>query len=138
MSRSSGEGRSPAPDRRAQVEPLAALAAVFAVVVGLGLYAGALDGAVPPDQEPEPAPTVVDSVADAASDPTGVVEPSLLPTAQSTVPDDRRVNATLTAGSERWVVGPPVPEGPTDRAARRVGVRTGDGIALGRLRVVVW
>lgn len=142
MSRSSGEravdaSRTTAPGR-AQVEPLAALAAVFAVVAGLSIYAGALDGAVPPEREPRLAPTAVDSVADAASDPTGVVVPSRLIGAQNATPAGRRLNATLTAAGERWAVGPPIPDGATDRAARRVGVRADDGVALGRLRVVVW
>jgi len=132
-----GMGRSRA--RRAQVEPLAALAAVLAVTVGLALYAGALDEAVPRDREPRRSPSAVDAVRDAASDPTGVVHPDRLSRAlDGAAPPGRRANATLVAAGHRWTAGPAVPPGATDRATRRVGVRTADGVALGSLRVVVW
>lgn len=128
--------------RRAQVEPLAALAAVLAVVVGLGLYAGALDDAAPRERERRLAPITVDGVADGASGPTGVLDPERLPAALDAAPDGRRVNATLTTDDGRWTAGPAPPVEATDRAARRVGVRPGDGTAssveLGRLRVILW
>lgn len=145
MSRSSGEaaglgaGRAGrAGRRRAQVEPLAALAAVFAVVVGLGVYAGALDAAVPAPREERLAPTALDAVVAAASGPTGAVAPTRLPAARHAGPAARRLNATLHAAGRRWTTGPPVPRGADDRASRRVTVRLPPGRrVVGRLRVVV-
>lgn len=144
MSRSSAERRAVGPEQgpgRGQVEPLAALAAVFAVTIGFGLYAGTLQAAVPEPSATDLSPTVLDAVAGAASHPTGVVVPARLSDALAAAPDDTSVNATLTAARRRWHAGPPVPVNATDRAGRRVSVETGTAtsrIALGRLRVVVW
>lgn len=142
MSRSSAEAATPssrASLRRGQVEPLAALAAVFAVTVALGLYAGALQSASPPVAEPDPAPPALDAVAGAASDATGVLDPGRLAPALGAAPDDRRVNATLTADGRQWRVGPPTPATVSGRAGRRVAVATAPNrTAVGRLRVIVW
>lgn len=124
---------------RGQVEPLAALAAVFAVVVGLGIYAGALDAVVPAPRAERLAPAAADAVSAAATDPTGVVDPGRLPAAIDAGPRGHRLNATLRAGDRRWTAGPPVPASATDRASKRVSVRgPADRPAVGRLRVVVW
>jgi hypothetical protein len=138
MSRSSGELLSRA-GSRAQVEPLAALAAVFAVIVGLGVYAGALDAVVPAPGREEIAPTALDATVAATSDPTGAVAPGRLANASDATPEGRQLNATLRTNGRRWTVGPPIPAGGGDRASRRVAVRwSSDRTALGRLRVVVW
>lgn len=142
MSRSSGDapGDPVASVReRGQVEPLAALAAVLAVVVGFGLYTGALHAAVPGPTDEELAPTVLDALVGTTSDPTGVVDPARLPAALATGPDRQLVNATLVAVGRRWAAGPPIPDDASDRARRRVAVDVGPNrTAVGSLRVVVW
>lgn len=123
---------------RAQVEPLAALAAVFAVGVGLTLYVGALDGALAAlDDDREMAPTAADAfLAEAAT--FGVVDPPLTRAADTARPTGYDLNATLTAGGGRWQAGPTRP--PTaDCVERRVSVRTAPGtVRTGRLEVCVW
>jgi hypothetical protein len=142
MSRSSAECSGPygwAPVNRGQVEPLAALAAVFAVTAAFGLYTGTLQAALPEATGADLAPTALDAVAEAASDRTGVVDPTHLSTAPAVGPEGRRLNATLTAADRRWGAGPPIPAAASDRATRRVAVDTASNrTAVGRLRVVVW
>ena len=140
MSRSSGEGRvRPLGRLRAQAEPLAALTAVFAVTVGLGIYTGALHAAIPVPDDRHLAPTALDAVADRVGDDTGVLSPKRLGSAPAVAPDGHRLNATLTADGRRWRVGPPTPTAASDRAGRRVPVRVAPNrTAVGRLRVVVW
>ncbi|WP_336134656.1 DUF7285 family protein [Natronomonas amylolytica] len=134
---SSSDRASPSPDR-AQVEPLAALAAVFAVGVGLSLYAGALDGALAAlDDDREMAPTAADAfVAEASS--FGVVDPPLSTAAEAARPTGYRLNATLSVGEHRWQAGPPRPR-TADCVERRVSARTAPGtVRPGRLEVCVW
>lgn len=142
MSRSSGDGpRHPLGTvaERGQVEPLAALAAVFALTVGLGLYTGALHAAVPTPTDDELAPTALDAIVGTASGPTGVIDPERLPAALAAGPDRHRTNATLAAAGRHWAVGPPLPGEASDRARRRVAVDVGPNrTAVGGLRVVVW
>ncbi|WP_254831129.1 DUF7285 family protein [Haloglomus salinum] len=142
MSRSSAECSGPygwAPVSRGQVEPLAALAAVFAVTAALGLYTGALQAAIPEPTGADLAPTALDAVAEAVSDRTGVVDPTRLSAAPGAGPEGRRLNATLTAADRRWCAGPPIPAAASDRAARRIAVDTAvSRTTVGRLRVVVW
>ncbi|MFB6205036.1 MAG: hypothetical protein ABEJ05_00705 [Haloglomus sp.] len=121
------------------MEPLAALAAVFAVTLGLGLYVGALHGVVPEPTASVLAPMALDAVAGAASGPTGVVDPERLSSAVANGPDGHRLNLTLAASERRWRVGPSPPTAASDRAARRVAVAVSEArTAVGRLRVVVW
>jgi hypothetical protein len=142
MSRSSGERLATGPEPgtgRAQVEPLAALAAVFAVTIGFGIYTGALGAAMPAPDETAPTRSALDAVAGAASDDTGVVTPDRLGTALDAAPGEHRVNATLTTAERRWTAGPPTPASSADRATRRVAVATTpDRTRVGRLRVVLW
>lgn len=127
MSRSSG--------RRAQVEPVAALAAVFAVCAGVALYAGVLPGVLPDDSSGNPAEPALVSVHDEVTT-LGVADPGRLPSA--TAPDGYALNATLSVADERWSVGPDV-EGTTNAAERSVSVRTAPGVVRpGTLRVEVW
>lgn len=127
---------------RGQVEPLAALAAVFALGAGLALYAGALDATVPsltPDRDP--APAAADRVVDASTS-AGVVEPPIERAAATARPTGRELNATLraTGWDEEWRHGPPVPETvDVDCARREVGVRVAPGdVRPGRMGVCVW
>jgi hypothetical protein len=142
MSRSSGEGgRTPNGrcDQRGQTEPLAALAAVFAVTVGLGIYAGGLHASLPPAGNERLAPTALDTAADRTSDTTGVLMPERLSRAPDAAPAGHRLNATLTADGRLWRVGPQIPEEVADGAARRVAVRLAPNrTTVGRLRVVIW
>jgi hypothetical protein len=123
---------------RAQVEPLAALAAVFAVGVGLTLYVGALDGALAAlDDDREMAPTAADALVVEAFA-FGVVDPPLSAAAKRARPTGYRLNATLAAGGKRWRAGPPRSRG-VDCVERRVSARIAPGtVRPGRLEVCVW
>jgi hypothetical protein len=123
---------------RAQVEPLAALAAVFAVGVGLTLYVGALDGTLAAlDDDREMAPTAADALVTEASS-FGVVDPPLSAAAERARPTGYRLNTTLAAGGRRWQAGPPRSRG-VDCVERRVSARIAPGtVRPGRLEVCVW
>jgi len=126
---------------RAQVEPTAALAAVFAVCVGLSIYAGVAGDAVtggPLSPGPDvTARQTADAVADTARS-SGVVLPGRLAGALDAGPSGRRVNATLSTADRRWTAGPTPPAGATTariRVAARVGPAEVDPATL---RVEVW
>lgn len=146
--------------RHGQVEPTAALVAVFAVSVGVSLYAGVLLEARPSEVERDVAPTAVDVVHERTST-AGVVDPGALDRAPTAAPEGYRLNATLRVGNRRWHVGPTTPadgDGSddadtvgdgnanpadantrTDVATRSVSVRLEPGsVRPGRLTVVVW
>ena len=122
--------------RRGQVEPLAALAALFAVCVGLSVYAVVVaDTGRPTDRDlAGPALATVDDAVSVR----GVAHPARLDRALDSRPSGTRLNVTLTTDGRAWAVGP-TPAVHGDRASRRVSVRLGPGrIRAGRLRVVVW
>lgn len=120
---------------RGQVEPLAALAALFAVSVGLSTYALVLTDAGTPTDRTRAEPTL-EAVHDAVTV-NGVVNPARLEYALDQRPLGTRVNVSLATAERQWAVGPPSGRG--ERAARRVSVRFGPGrVRVGRLRVVVW
>lgn len=124
-------GRSSA---RGYVEPLAAIAAVFAVAAGLALYAGAVDRALAPDDRSVAEPVLQELLQDARID--GVVTPSRL--ASATPPTGWTANVTLATPDGRLTRGPIPPES-ADRARRQVAVRLGPGtIRPGTLTVVAW
>lgn len=132
MRRSSGEG---------QVEPTAALAAVFAVCVGLSLYAGVATDAVangPGSAGPDAtARQTADAVADAARA-SGSVVPERLGGALDAGPSGHRVNATLRTADRQWSAGPAPPERATS-AGVRVTARVGPAdVDPATLRVEVW
>lgn len=149
-------GRSSGTDRTAQVEPTAALVAVFAVALGLSVYAGVLQGVIPEPGERAVAREAVDRVEEAAST-TGVVDPRRLDRGLAVAPDGYHLNATLVVGDRRWHAGPTPPatiryppDGPAgdakarrgtgaNVATRRVSARLDSGaIRPGRLAVVIW
>lgn len=138
MSRSSArDGALSSDSARAQVEPLAALAAVFAICVGLALYAGVLSS-VTPGTGRELADPTLDRVHDRLST-GGVAVPERLDAAQAVGPDGYDLNVSLAADDRQWGVGPTPPPGAADTASRSTGVRVTPGrVAPGRLRVVVW
>ncbi|USZ75402.1 hypothetical protein NGM07_18460 [Halorussus vallis] len=133
---------------RGQVEPLAALVAVFAVGVALSAYAGVVADALPNPDRNVAGPTAerVRSAVERA----GVVRPGRLPSGLRAAPDGYRTNLTLAVGGRAWHAGPSPPESVAasgradesarpDVAARTVSVRVAPGrIRPGRLRVVVW
>lgn len=128
---------------RAQTEPTVALAAVFAVAVGVGLYAGVLSDAVP-DRDRDLAEPTLGQVHERVTT-GGVASPSRLDRLvdSDVSPAGYDTNVTLGAGGEYWAVGPPVGRGgsgaaETDTAFRRVAVRLAPGtVRPGRLTVRV-
>ncbi|MFC7136674.1 hypothetical protein ACFQRB_09530 [Halobaculum litoreum] len=79
----------------------------------------------------------------------GVVSPDrLLALDAAALRDAARANVTVSAGGDRWTVGPPRPSAPgtsdrslsgVARSERRVGVALGPGrVRPGRLAVTVW
>jgi len=129
MSHSSG--------RRAQVEPFAAIVAVFAVGIGLTVYAGALDANLPGERERNRADPTLDRVVTQVSE-AGVVNPDQIDAATTVTPAGAEVNATLVAAGQRWHVGP-APPATADVASQRVSVRVHPGqVRPGRLEVAVW
>lgn len=125
MSRSSARG---------YVEPLAALAAVFAVTVGLAVYVGALDRPLRPTDRPV-AETVLDELTTEAGT-MGVVDVEAF--ASASPPAGWHANVTLATRDGRLSRGP-IPPADADRATRRVSVRLAPGtIRPGRLTVVAW
>lgn len=122
---------------RAQVEPLAALAAVLAVAAGLTIYAETLDGSVRDGPDRETASTALESVRRTLQT-AGVVDPPQLDRATDAVPDGWRANVSLGAGGRRWSRGPTPPE-TAERATARVSVRLAPtDVRPGRLRVAIW
>ena len=129
---------SPSSDR-GTAEPLAALVAVFAVGLGLALYAGVLDDAFGTlDDDRNIATPTADTVEQQLST-AGVVQPERVDAALQAVPASYHGNATVTATTgERWAVGRE-PPGRADTETRTVSVRIGPGaVRRGRLTVRVW
>lgn len=124
--------------RRGQVEPTAALAATFAVVVGVALYAGALGSVAPGERDRALADPALER-AHAALSPEGtVVLPDGVERALDARPDGYRANVTVRTAERRWTAGP-VPPRSAETAARSVGVRVGPAdVRAGTLRVEVW
>ena len=121
---------------RGQVEPLAAIVAVFAVGVALSAYAGVLDATLPTPDRNLADPTV-ERVERALAD-AGVVAPDALPAGLRAGPDDYRVNLTLDVAGRTWRAGP-APPPRADAAALAVSVRVAPGrIRPGELRAEVW
>jgi hypothetical protein len=119
---------------RGYVEPLAALAAVFAVVVGLTLYVGALDEAVERDDRPVADAITAEIIADAGT--MGILEHASVRSAAP--PAGWNANVTLSTRAGRLQRGPSPPED-ADVATRQVSVRLGPGtVRPGRLTVEAW
>jgi len=122
---------------RAQVEPLAAIVAVFVVGVGLAVYAGTIESVLPHQSKQPAAPATLAAVEDAVTV-AGVVVPTKLSAARTERPATGRLNVTLSAAGEKWHVGP-TPPGTAETASERVSVRVEPGvIRSGRLTVRVW
>lgn len=133
---------SPSSDRGA-VEPVTALVAVFAVSMGLALYAGVLDETLATTtSERNLAPSAADAVESNLST-AGIVDPSRLDSAAATIPPGYERNVTLYVSDDhssirRWTSGP-APSANADLAVRTVSVSIGPGdVRRGRLVVRVW
>lgn len=123
---------------RGQTEPIAALAAVFAVGIALTLYAGAVDSTLPAlTSEREMAPTAADRLL-AEAEVLGAVRPPLDRPAAEARPTGYDLNATLRAGGSVWTAGEP--QADTAECERRAtGVRVAPGqVRPGVLEVCVW
>jgi hypothetical protein len=124
----------PRSSARGYVEPIAALAAVFAVAVGLTLYAGTLQSATDRDGRAV-ATTVLESLSQEGAT-LGVIRPNRLRLAP--VPAGWSANLTLVSPAGRWTAGG-VPPDDARRASKRVAVRLDPGrVRPGRLRVAIW
>ena len=129
---------SPSSDR-GTAEPLATLVAVFAVGLGLALYAGVLDDAFGTlDDDRNIATPTADTVEQQLST-AGVVQSERVDAALQAVPANYHGNATVTATTgERWTAGRE-PPGRADTEARTVSVRVGPGaVRRGTLTVRMW
>ncbi|KAA9396822.1 hypothetical protein Har1130_03140 [Haloarcula sp. CBA1130] len=124
---------------RATTEPLAALVAVFAITLGVALYASVVDEAFGTlDDDRNVATPTADAVEQRLSS-TGVVWPGGIDGALSAVPANYHGNATITATTgERWSGGREPPSN-ADTETRTVSVRVGPGaVRRGTLTVRVW
>ncbi|MHB9288393.1 hypothetical protein ACKVMT_15290 [Halobacteriales archaeon Cl-PHB] len=120
---------------RGQVEPVAALAAVFAVCAGLAVYAGAVGGLLGGDDR-EVAETALDAAARDAGPPGVVTVDGLRSVAVA--PHGWTANLTLRTAAQRIHLGPTPPDD-AQRASRQVAVRLAPGrIRPGSLTVEVW
>lgn len=121
---------------KGQTEPLAALAAVFALGIGITAYAGVLDATVEPVARNVAQPTL-NNVHEAVTV-SGAVDPSALEAGFDAGPTGYDLRITATADGRTWTVGPKSPPG-ADVASRVVSVRFEPGVVrAGRLRVEVW
>jgi hypothetical protein len=118
---------------RGATEPLAAIAALFAVGVGLTVFAGALPA---PGEAKSVDPEAVLGEVRAAASTDGVLDPPALTTAVA--PAGWRVNVTLETRAGRRSLGPePAPD--AAKAGRPVTVALDRGErGPGRLSVAVW
>ncbi|MFD1586942.1 hypothetical protein ACFR9U_08100 [Halorientalis brevis] len=124
-------------ERRAQVEPLAAIVAVFAVGAGLTIYAGVLDDELPGQDRQHVAGPTADRLT-AAIQHGGVVEPGRLSRRSTAAPDGYTLNATVSTATSRWHAGP-TPPARAQTAREQVSVRVAPGrVRPGRLTVRVW
>lgn len=123
--------------RKAQIEPLAALVALFAVCAGLTAYASVLHTTVGSPAGRNVAEPTLERVQHASSD-DGVVRPSRLARGLNAGPDGHGVNLTLKTDGAEWHAGPDRPPS-ADVASRTVSVRLEPGrVRAGRLKVAVW
>jgi hypothetical protein len=122
----------------AQTEPLAALVAVFALGLGLSLYAGVLDTTLPLlSSDSEITPAAADRLV-AESSSFGVLDPPIADAVAAARPTGYGLNATVRAEGSVWTGGPPRVDS-ADCTVRSVSVRTAPGqVRPGRLEVCVW
>jgi hypothetical protein len=129
--------REAAGSSRAQTEPIAALVAVLAIAIGLGLYAG-----VAADQRVEEDGTDAEATMQRVS--AGLLEDGVFadPGDRSLQPErfarpGERVRIELRWNGRLWTIGRRAPPG-ADAAWRPVTVQTADRRVPGRMVVLVW
>lgn len=125
--------------RRGQIEPVAAIAAVFLVGAGLAVYAGVLGDVAlhSRDDQQAVAATTLETV-DRTVERSGVIDPDRFDAVRTVGPAGYTVNVTLETADERWHVGPP-PVASATNASERVSVHVDEGrVRPGRLVVRVW
>ncbi|WP_232687339.1 DUF7285 family protein [Halobacterium zhouii] len=125
--------------RRAQVEPLPALAAVAVVCLAVGAYGAVRLDVLPESENGAPAEQVlVDAVDAATADGDVVVDPSRLES-QAVTPRGYAVAVTVTASGREWTAGASNPPSGAATASRPVPIRTRSGrVVPGRFVVEVW
>ncbi|MFC3478374.1 DUF7285 family protein [Halobacterium litoreum] len=124
--------------RRAQVEPVPALAAVLAVCLALGAYASARGTALPGIGHGAPTDAVLADASDAVTEPGSAVASPADLTTEGVAPEGFRVAVTLTAGDREWTAGPEPPDSAASESGR-VPVRVAPGrVRPGHLTVAVW
>lgn len=131
------EASEPAASRRAQTEPIAALVAVLAIAIGLGLYAGvAADHRI--EEDGTDAEATMQRVSAAVLTDGVFADPSdrSLDPEQFERPGER-VEIELRWNGNRWSIGPRAPPG-ADAAWRPVTVHVDSRQVPGRLVVRVW
>ena len=123
---------------RAQTEPLAALVAVFALGLGLSLYAGVLDSTLPLlSTEREITSTATDRFISESSS-FGALDPPIADAVAASRPTGYELNATVRAETSVWNGGPRRADS-ADCTTRSVSVRTAPGqIRPGRVEVCAW
>jgi hypothetical protein len=125
--------------RRAQIEPLAALATVFVLASALTVYAVGLESALPTadQRDRDLAAAAIERVSDRVVV-GGVAKPDRLAANGTLRRSGHHLRVTLRAGNDTWTAGPAAP--PTaDVATERVSVRRWPGrVDPGVLRVEVW
>lgn len=122
--------------RRGQTEPIAALVAVLAVGVALGLYAGAAADALPSSERSDATPAMERLASEAITD--GTVDPVALPDPDRLAPAGQNASVTLRYDCVERRYGPAPPRG-ADSETRSVAIRIAPGDRrTGELTVEVW
>lgn len=125
------------PGERAQTDPIAALAAVFAVCVGVTAFLGVHTAAAPDRTDRDVAGPAAERAVEVASE-DGVVVPERIDGNLDVAPAGFGRNVSVVVGPDRWSTGS-VPPATADRASRTVTVEIAPGrIEAGRLVVRVW
>ncbi|WP_182013141.1 DUF7285 family protein [Haloquadratum walsbyi] len=128
---------------RAQTSPIVALIALFAVCVGVSLYATTLTDIFQSSSDRELAGPTADRIIDIHA-PGGVLDPTnvtVAPTSASmSVPRGYQANISIYTDSDEWQYGPhpPVDNTHTDSVTRSVGVAVDSGVDWGIIIVRVW
>ena len=131
---------------RAQAEPVVALVALFAVSMGVSLYAGVLDDVSTTVGVDRDVATPTLERAHDATTTAGVIDPHALGRSLAVGPDGYDLNVTVRGANRTWHAGPPAPtrtsrtsSETSDSATRLASVRVAPGrVRPGTLRVVVW
>lgn len=121
---------------RGQTEPIAALVAVLAIAIGLGIYAGVAADQSPGREEADAEATMQQLTAAAVAD--GVLDPAIALDPKAYRRPGEAVNVTVRYDGRIRSAGP-TPPPDADSASRPVTIRTDAGEQVpGRIAVEVW